>query len=66
MSRPCEFLATCGFFRRSQGSSDALIQSWVRIFCDSTAKAQECERKRYRETRGEDPPDNMAPTGRLL
>jgi len=36
------------------------------MFCESQAKSKACLRKLYRENHGSPPPDNMAPTGKML
>jgi len=45
MSEPCENLENCGFFKNYKGTTDAIIKSWIRLYCESREKSESCERK---------------------
>lgn len=66
MSKPCDHIDNCEFFRNYCLGSVEIKAEWVRLFCGSMRTAALCERKKYRLTMDENPPVNMAPTGRLL
>lgn len=66
MSKPCDLIDNCEFFREYCLGSEEIKAEWVRLFCGSMSTAALCERKKYRLTMDESPPVNMAPTGRLL
>lgn len=65
MTEQCENLATCGFFKKYQGSKDLVCKGFVQMFCQG-AKMNECKRKAYRKEHGAPPPDNMMPNGTTL
>ncbi len=62
----CELLDTCGFFLNFRGNSEVVKQGWIRMYCQDKEKSERCERKKYRKRTGQAPPDNMAPTGKML
>ena len=66
MSEPCENLENCGFFKNYKGNTDAIIKSWIRMYCESKEKSESCERKKIKDKTGSPPPDNMTPTGKML
>ena len=61
----CELLAKCGFFN-NYCKSEAVSNGFVKLYCKDKAKSDTCERKKYRMKHGTPPPDNMAPTGKML
>ncbi len=66
MPEKCEFLDTCGFFLNFRGNSEIVERGWIRLFCTSQERSENCERKKIRKQTGEPPPDNMTPTGIIL
>jgi hypothetical protein len=66
MSQQCELLAKCGFFANYKGNTDVVREGWIRMYCESAEKSARCERKKIRRETGQPPPDNMAPTGKML
>ena len=62
----CEFIDKCGFFLNYQGNSDFARNGWIKLFCENLEWSEECERKKYRESTGKPPADNMAPNGSML
>ena len=66
MPEECELLERCGFFSTFRGNADVIRSGWIRMFCESVQKSEQCERKKYRREHGAPPPDNMAPTGKML
>lgn len=61
----CELLSKCGFFNNFCKSS-ATANGFVSLYCKDAKKSESCERKKYRKANGTPPPDNMAPTGKML
>lgn len=66
MSTPCDRIDSCEFFREYCDDSDDIKAGWVSLFCGCMETSALCERKKYRLTMGQNPPANLAPTGRLL
>lgn len=66
MSKPCDSIDHCEFFRDYCLGCEELKAEWVRLFCGCMATAALCQRKNFRLSTGENPPVNMAPTGHLL
>lgn len=66
VSDKCELLEKCGFFLNYQGNSEVIKKGWIRMFCESKAKSETCERKKIRMKTGKPPADNMTPSGKLL
>ncbi|MGE4542617.1 MAG: hypothetical protein AB7D06_00780 [Pedobacter sp.] len=66
MSQRFDLIGNCEFFREYCLGSEEIKAEWGRLFCGSMSTAALCERKKYRLTMEENPPLNMAPTGRLL
>lgn len=62
----CARLDKCGFFTAYKGNSEVTRAGWITMFCKNAAKCGDCARKRYFAAHGTPPPDNMAPTGRML
>ena len=61
----CEMLEKCGFFNNFCKSNSAAA-GFCSLYCKSHEKSNLCERKKYRLKNGNPPPDNMAPTGKML
>jgi hypothetical protein len=61
----CENLSSCGFFLNYKGNSEVVKNGWIRMFCEDAEKSETCERKKQKKA-GNPPPDNMAPTGKML
>jgi hypothetical protein len=66
MEETCENLAKCGFFVNFKSNTEVVKNSWVRLYCESKAKSENCERKKIKRQTGKPPADNMAPTGKIL
>jgi hypothetical protein len=66
MEGQCEFLEKCRFLINYKGNSEVVKEGWIRLFCESREKSENCERKKIRKRTGQPPVDNMAPTGKLL
>ena len=66
MSEKCKFLDSCGFFLNFRGNSEVVERGWIRLFCTSQERSENCERKKIRKQTGQPPPDNMTPTGIIL
>ncbi len=66
MANQCELLDKCGFFKNFKGNTEVLKQGWIRMYCQSREKSMKCKRKEIRQKTGSPPPDNMAPTGKML
>ena len=61
----CELLSKCGFFN-NYCKSESVSQGFIKIYCQDQKKSDSCQRKLYRKKNGTPPPDNMAPTGKML
>ena len=66
MDEKCELLDKCGFFKNYKGNTEVTKHGWIRLFCESKEKSEQCKRKQYRKENGLPPADNMAPTGKTL
>lgn len=66
MPEPCEKLEKCCFLLGREDSLVSVTDGWLRLFCGSREKSEQCARKQYLTLYGTPPPDNMAPSGRLL
>jgi hypothetical protein len=66
MAQKCELLEKCGFFLNFKKNSEVVKRGWIRAFCESLDKSENCERKKIRKQTGKPPADNMAPTGKML
>ena len=66
MKEKCELLEKCGFFLNYKANTEAVIKSWISMYCDDKEKSEKCERKKIRKQTGKPPADNMTPTGKLL
>jgi hypothetical protein len=66
MSAECENLAKCPFFDQFQNNSEVVKNGWVRMYCQSQEKSEQCVRKQHRRRTGTPPPPNMTPTGKML
>ncbi len=62
----CDRIEKCGFFLNFEGNSEVLRQGWIKMFCASSEASAECRRKAIFLATGHAPPDNMAPTGKML
>jgi hypothetical protein len=61
----CEMLGNCGFFK-TYCKSETVSNGFTALYCRNKDKSENCERKLYRKKNGTPPPDNMAPTGKML
>lgn len=61
----CEMLPNCGFFNNFC-KSNAAANGFALLYCKSKSKSENCERKLFGKKNGAPPPDNMAPTGKML
>lgn len=66
MSDKCDLLDKCGFFMNYTSHLEVLKKKWIALYCENSVNSEFCERKKYRNTHGTPPGDNMAPTGTLL
>ena len=66
MSEQCDRIEKCGFFLNYEGNSEVLKRGWIKMFCVSLERSAQCKRKQVFLTTGQPPPDNMAPTGKML
>lgn len=66
MSDRCERIEKCGFFLNYEGNSEVIKQGWINMFCTNAESSDQCTRKAAFLRTGLAPPDNMAPTGKLL
>ena len=65
MTEKCENLTTCTFFKTFFARSTAVKNSWIQLYCENREKSDHCARKKIKNS-GQTPPENMAPTGKLL
>jgi hypothetical protein len=65
MLKRCSNLANCAFFKTYFANSETVRNSWIKFYCADKVKSETCERKKLKNA-GKIPPDNMAPTGKLL
>jgi hypothetical protein len=66
MDEQCELLEKCGFFNTFKGNPQVVKEGWIRLYCSSLAKSEECVRKKIRYETGSPPADNMAPNGMIV
>lgn len=66
VTEKCEFHESCGFLRNLGKNAEVTRQAWIRSFCGNKERARSCQRKEYRKQTGDFPPDNIAPTGKIL
>jgi hypothetical protein len=66
MSEKCERVEKCGFFSNYEGNSQVMKAGWIKMFCTNFKNSAECKRKAVFLKTGHPPPDNMAPTGKML
>jgi hypothetical protein len=66
MSTKCENLEKCGFFLNFKGNAEVIKQGWIRMYCESLEKSENCKRKQIKKETGNSPVDNLSPTGKLL
>jgi len=65
MEKECEFLSTCGFFKKYQNSKEVICRGFIRRYCKGP-KENECKRKEYRMKYGKPPSDDMLPNGLMM
>ena len=65
MTKECELLKDCGFFRKYQATKDLACKGFIAMYCKGP-KMNECKRKEYREKYGTPPPDDMMPNGKMV
>ena len=66
MAQKCEYLDQCGFVRNFATSLESIKNSWVNLYCADIEVSELCERKKIRIQTGSPPPNNMAPTGKMI
>ena len=66
MAETCPNLHNCGFFKNFGGNADVIKEGWKNMYCNNLQKSDACKRKQYKKLNGTPPPDNMAPTGKLI
>ncbi len=66
MTKQCERLEGCSFFKFYKRDSDDIVNNWIELFCENLEKSEQCERKKYFKKHGEPPKKNMCPTGDIL
>jgi hypothetical protein len=65
MSRECDLLEKCGFFKKYQPTRDLACRGFIQQYCRGP-KMNECKRKQYRRNHGISPSDDMMPNGQTM
>jgi hypothetical protein len=65
MTKECELLATCGFFKKYQETNDLACKGFIQRYCKGPQMDQ-CKRKEYHNKYGRSPSVNMLPSGGML
>ncbi|HPJ89568.1 MAG TPA: hypothetical protein PK466_05410 [Thermotogota bacterium] len=65
MSKDCEFLSGCGFFKKYDTSKVIVCKGFIRKYCKGE-KQSDCKRKVYKKQHGTPPPDDMMPNGLMV
>ncbi len=65
MTKECQNLINCGFFKKHGVSKDLSCQGFILKYCTGP-KMDQCKRKEYFQQNGTMPPDDMLPNGRIL
>jgi hypothetical protein len=61
----CDQLATCGFFQKYQNTKQLACRGFINQYCRGGKMAQ-CKRLAYKREHGEEPPDDMMPSGHMV
>ena len=46
---------------RYKGNTEEIKQIWMKNFCKNKSKLKECERRKFKERTGKNPPNNSTP-----
>jgi hypothetical protein len=65
MENECQYLSTCGFFKKYQLSKDLACKGFIAMYCKGP-KMNDCKRLEYRKKNGKPPIDDMMPSGHIL
>ena len=65
MAQECELLTKCGFFKKYQKIKDLACKGFISQYCKGP-KMDECKRKEYLAKNGQQPSDDMMPSGRMI
>lgn len=65
MTKECELLGTCGFFRKYELTKEATCRGFISTFCKGDLMDQ-CRRKQIKKDTGKSPSDDMMPTGLMV
>lgn len=65
MENDCQYLSTCGFFKKYQSTKDLACRGFISLYCKGE-KMKECKRLEYRNMHGTPPSDDMMPNGQLI
>lgn len=61
----CELLERCGFFKKWASVNETACKGYKKMYC-AAESPKVCRRKEYLTSRGEPPPDDMLPNGKIL
>jgi hypothetical protein len=61
----CQYLITCGFFKKYIISERVVCQELINRYCKGTDMKQ-CKRLEYQTTYGNPPDDDMMPSGSMV
>jgi len=59
-------LEKCDFFKHYKTNAEVVKLGWIRMYCESHEKSENCKRKQILKETGENPKENLSPTGQLL
>ena len=62
MENSCNYLETCGFFRKYHESKNLACKGFISLYCKGL-KMDQCKRLEYRKEHGVPPEDDMMPSG---
>ncbi|MEW6291364.1 MAG: hypothetical protein ACOY4W_00165 [Thermodesulfobacteriota bacterium] len=65
MSKECELISKCGFFKKYQSAKVLACKGFILNYCKGSQMNQ-CKRKEYRQKHGSPPSDDMMPTGQMI
>ncbi len=63
---PCELRDQCTFFKSVTKSTNDIMSTWAKMFCNSKEKSERCKRKKYFLETGTQPVPEMTPTGKMI
>jgi hypothetical protein len=61
----CQYLLTCGFFKKHSISESVVCQGLIDKYCKGT-EMKACKRREYQITYGNPPDDDMMPSGLMI